>query len=1342
MRHRRWVVVLAVLVIAVLPLSFIGLRVASRRPSVKRALLSRIVPEVEGPLSIGELEIGLASLRLGDVTVKVGETALIEVPEASVSVSYKRLLTNGFELRRALSTVIVNDPTVTITYGRGAAPDSVERALDLAALAAYLPEYLGVSGATLVLEDAAASRSARIDSIALILAKVGEGQIEGNAVGGGFGRARNVRSELVWDEERGAVDVTADLSEAYFEEGLRLPGAIPVDATAGRARASLTLSASDAGVDRFVVTYAVEDGRVDLPAGLGVLEGASVEGSYDGSRAAISVDGARWHGASVSAEGAIDLRGGSFDALVVTGRAVPAGRLAEVFGTGPTEVGGPIDFEAVIGGRLDAPRLSATARARELEIAGITFTDVRADGGYSGDDVALESFAATALGGRFEGDGTAVIGRAGAPWILNVRCVAEGLAAQAVSDLLGGPEARGAIALSGVEIGGTSERPELEAIVRWSDAGVGPVDLRTGAGGVFLRDGTLYLTAAAIDSSFTALAEVAGFFSDDPFIDADLRLIDVSADSLLALDGAPRIPVLLDGSIDVAGRPDDLGVSGRVAARGRVFSATLGLIGGLTGGPDGARLSLAIDSDDAAVRGVATPFSSLLEIDRSELSVGSLEIAGVARGHLRLGLGAERPLEAGLVVSEAALGDVLRAVTGYAPTDADGLVFASASATGTLERPSATLQLQIGSGRLAGVGRLDAALLAVLAGRRVEVRECTVREGGRAFVEASGEVDLDGDIALSVRGDGIPGPLLGGGDDSRFDLTLGLGGGTTSPTLDGRLESSDGTFLRIPYDDLVARVTGAEGILRVEPLALEKEGSYRLSASARVPYGAIAGREGQEGTLSVEVDGDPLAFLSELYPFVERAHGSGRLDFRLVGGRREVTLVSADLQARASRVEPSLLFEELTDVEAAVTIEDGAVREGSITALVDGDPIALTSTRDAPRAERPPAPLSIAGVDVGLLALSTGPEGVRTTVPGLMLPEDVGRVAVRGKGREPSFLVSGPAERPFLWGELEFSDMTFTYPFADSDGDAMGGFLADAEWSVSIVAGRNVWYWRPDANLRLETGGALDFAGIPSEGGLCVSGRIESVKGTVTYLDTDFDVEEVFVDFPPLCEPPRFYVEATTRVEDGTTVTLTMDAFERALAFAARGATIDESALTLSSDSPDDATQEAIASRLTYGSSPDLTEGEGEELGRRRAIEVIATQLSGRVVRPLLSPIEGRLKRNLNLDLVRFEVDFVEHFLAQLDQWSAQEDGGEYQPFLADTRVTLGKYISRDWLLSYVGIAEAFEEEIGEQQLGLRHELGIEYEVSRNTSLSLRTVYDPSLAGWDRRISIENRYEF
>ncbi|HYW69348.1 MAG TPA: hypothetical protein VE960_07050, partial [bacterium] len=136
------------------------------------------------------------------------------------------------------------------------------------------------------------------------------------------------------------------------------------------------------------------------------------------------------------------------------------------------------------------------------------------------------------------------------------------------------------------------------------------------------------------------------------------------------------------------------------------------------------------------------------------------------------------------------------------------------------------------------------------------------------------------------------------------------------------------------------------------------------------------------------------------------------------------------------------------------------------------------------------------------------------------------------------------------------------------------------------------------------------------------------------------------------------------------------------------------------------------------------------------------TQIGLRVARPLLAPIESRIRRNLNLDLVRIDIDFVEHFLSQLDMWTASEGAAQYVPFTANTRLTLGKYISRDWLLSYLGVVESYEEDIGESALGLRSELGIEYEVSRNTSLSLRVVYDPTLAGWDRRVSIENRYEF
>jgi hypothetical protein len=294
-----------------------------------------------------------------------------------------------------------------------------------------------------------------------------------------------------------------------------------------------------------------------------------------------------------------------------------------------------------------------------------------------------------------------------------------------------------------------------------------------------------------------------------------------------------------------------------------------------------------------------------------------------------------------------------------------------------------------------------------------------------------------------------------------------------------------------------------------------------------------------------------------------------------------------------------------------------------------------------------------------------------------------------------------------------------------------------------MTAGRNVWYRSTDAYLQPERGGRLEFLGVPGEGTLCVAGRLESSRGTVTYVNTDFDVQNAFVEFPPFCEPPRLYVEATARARDGTEITLTLDSVESALAFGSPGAPLDESAIRLASDSPDDNTQEKVLSKLKYGIDYEMLAGEEQAaLDRRRAIEVVGGQIGGRIVRPLLAPVEARVRRALKLDLVRIDVDFVEHFLAQLDQWSAQEGSAEYVPFLAESRITLGKYIAHDWMLSYVGFSETFEEDIGYQRLGLRHEVGIEYDVSRNTSLSLRAVYDPSLSGWDRRVSIENRYEF
>ncbi|MBN2564841.1 MAG: translocation/assembly module TamB domain-containing protein, partial [Candidatus Eisenbacteria bacterium] len=891
---------------------------------------------------------------------------------------------------------------------------------------------------------------------------------------------------------------------------------------------------------------------------------------------------------------------------------------------------------------------------------------------------------------------------------------------------------------------GTLGHPEFESLLAWEDVSLGPLRPGTGAGGLLLNHGSLSVSLASASGIYGFTAFVEDIFGE-PVIDARLTLEHAPLESLVVAGDDLPLPLTMTGEMEAAGPVDSLDLGGMVQVRGENVSGTVDVAGLLRGARSSRnpRLEVIVTSSDASVRGVGIPLTASVSASPDSVAVEDLRLGDYAHANAVIGLGETRRIAAGIVVSEARLSDALSIALGEAPSGVDGLLFASVSIRGTLDSPVAGAQVSIGNARMAGVEGLDLVADVELDGRDFELTDFAIRHLRRPVFTAGGGGRLDGPLELTLTGAGIPGPLLGGSSGTLFDAALGVGGTTDSPTFDGRVESFDqGAFLGVPFDTFVARLSGADGVIRVDQLVLERRGEYVATALGDIPLEAILGAE-SEGTISIDVTGNPVALLGELTGVGTGGEGSGNLRAVIVGNRESLTLASARLEARAERFRPVSLFPRLDDLEMSVNVADGAVISGRVRAESGGSAIELASTRGSVVDGRELEPLVIGGVDAGVLALSTDGRGVTANIPGLMLPDEVGRIALRGKGGAPEFLVGGPTDSPFIWGEIEFSDLSLTYPFLETDGEQVGDLLADAMWSVRMTAGRNLWYWRPDANLNVERGRSLDFAGRPSDHTLCVSGRVSSSKGTLTYLHSEFDVREVSVDFPAFCEQPRFQVEAETRVADGTVITLTVNTTEDIPVLGSSGVTLDESEIVLVSDSPDDNTPEKIMAKLQYGVSYDLLEAEEQAaLERRRAVELLGTQIGLRVTRPLLSPVESRIRRALNLDLVRIDIDFVEHFLAEIDMWSAQEGTSQYTPFIANTRMTLGKYISRSFLLSYLGVLESYESDVGVQVLGLRSEVGIEYEVSRNTSLSMRIVYDPSISGWDRRISIENRFDF
>ncbi len=1136
-------------------------------------------------------------------------------------------------------------------------------------------------------------------------------------------------AEFSWDGSLKTLAVAGTLSDVLLDERLPVPPSVPLEFLRGAMSADFRASVSPDTVRGLDVGFAV-DGAVVSVTTLGeTLRGVDARGRLLGGVAALESSSGSWRTASWSVSGSAS-GAGVMDDIRLTATGVPLAAVAGLLELDDARIGGSVNVSARVDGSFEDPTATVEISAGDIGVGGISLAGASGAATLTRDGVAIEGLDARIFGGSASIAGALERDGPGAPWRFDLEGDARGLDVRLlVAATTGDTTARGRIWLTDIAGSGTLDRPDLESLISWEGVSLGPARLGSGAGGFLLAEGTLSASLGSPDRAYAVSCVVEDLF-DAPRVGGEIVLSGVVVESLLPALATALPPVSLTGVVDVAGPADSLSIEGEVVAASDLARATMDLAGGLTparaGG--GGGLSLSIDSPDASVRGMAAPLEAHVHADASELSVRDVLIGDFAEADVRIGLSGERSLNAGLVVSEASLANILDGVLGEAPDGVAGLVFASVSVHGTVAAPVATAQVTVGSASLAGVGGLDASAIVRFEGGVATLPEFTLRESGRPVVSASGRAEPGGALELWVTGDGIPGPILGGAPGTRFDATVGVGGTTDSPAVDGRLVSADGEFLGVPFDELSARVTGADGVARIDPFVLERQGHYRATATGAVPYGVLRrDPDAADGTLSVDVDGNPLAFLAEFTDFAASGPGSGTLNAVLVADGESVTLASARLEARADRIEPAALFERIDDVRVSVSIRDGAVASGEVTGRIDGSAMRVRTVRGKVVGGRELPTLTAAGVDLGVLALSTAARGVTANVPGLMLPDEFGRVALSGKDGDPDLLIAGPSGSPLLWGEIEFSDLSFTYPFVDSGGEGIGDLMSDAEWSLRMKAGRNLWYWRPDANLNVERGSSLDFVGVPSEHTMCVSGRVASTRGMVTYLHTEFNVREVSVEFPAFCEQPRFHIDAETRVADGTTISLSMHATEGVPALAMSGVTLDESALVLSSDSPDDNTPEKIMSKLQYGVSYDLLEAEEQVvMERRRAVDLIGTQIGLRVARPLLAPIESRIRRSLNLDLVRIDIDFVEHFMSQIDMWTATEGSTQYVPFTTNTRMTLGKYISRDWLVSYLGVVEPYEEHIGESTLGLRSELGIEYEVSRNTSLSLRVVYDPS----------------
>jgi len=504
MRHRRWVVVLAILIIAVLPLGFLGLKVASRHPAVKRVVLSRMMPEVEGELTIGGLEMGLASLHFTDVMLQLEGGGYVLVPSAAVAVSLPKLLAGGLVPSASLSSMIISDPRIVITYGQDEGEASSRPSFDVTTLEAYLPDYIGISGASVAFRDERTARTFTIDSIDFLLERDGDGPAVGGASGNCTGGSGNFQAQFTWDGSTQTLSAGGTLDGVRLDESLPVPPSLPIEFTSGVASATFHASVSPDTVRGLEMGFAVDDAVVLVTALGETVTGVDARGRLRGGVATLESATGRWRTSSWAASGSTS-ESGAFDDVRLSAGEVPLRTVADLLELGELNIDGSADVSALVTGRIDDPTAAVTILASDVDVGGVALTEVSGSATLTSESVTTEGIEARIFGGVVAVSGSLLRGGK-EEWSFDFEADATGLdAGRLVETATGDTTARGTISLRDVVGTGSLGRPNLESLLFWEDLALGPTALGSGAGGFLLSGGGLSVSLASSDRTYSAM---------------------------------------------------------------------------------------------------------------------------------------------------------------------------------------------------------------------------------------------------------------------------------------------------------------------------------------------------------------------------------------------------------------------------------------------------------------------------------------------------------------------------------------------------------------------------------------------------------------------------------------------------------------------------------------------------------------------------------------------------------------------------------------------------------------------------------------------------------------------
>jgi hypothetical protein len=592
-----------------------------------------------------------------------------------------------------------------------------------------------------------------------------------------------------------------------------------------------------------------------------------------------------------------------------------------------------------------------------------------------------------------------------------------------------------------------------------------------------------------------------------------------------------------------------------------------------------------------------------------------------------------------------------------------------------------------------------------------------------------GEVMLDGEIGaanwkFSLSGKNAAAETISEMLEMPISVTGPIGltivgrGSLDEPLLEGSISIANGTFSGVPYDSLTVQFSARQDVLTLTRAHLLKKDQYSINATGFCPFFLTeAGRKRVQNDridMTIAIEEGTLNLLSALSSDIKNASDSLRAQARITGTMAKpvangyLRIVDGEINARRYFSKITRLSADLVWKDNLLTVREmtGRVGEGKVgvsgTVLLDG----------------------LKPKEYGLQFASLGRRGIPISVPELPIPsplfksEDWEFFSNLSHG-EPRFAISftGTSEKPVLAGWVELENTHFTYPSLAKGGG--GESILDTLWSklsldLAIRSGKNTWYDNELASVNIVGGIVLKGKWL----GPSVTGRVDSVRGTISYVGTEFTVKRAALEIVK----DTAYLEAEAETEIYGKTPGESDIIQLV---------IDKASLEriqprfLSKNNPNMTPEKALAKAT--GIDPETySKTDQEYILRQQMIRLIDSTLATPLARNLL-------RRSGIVDSFRVQ------YLSQEPIQPVNPENPTLTELLYGTKYSLEKYVTDRMLFGY---SVTFDQV--QNRLDLRHELELSYRLKKN--IRLKGVYELEtsnpLRQHDRRITVEQQWRF